>query len=319
MVLAERELMNKDNIKVFQSDIGCVIVTFNRLNKLKVTLGHYAAQTLLPRYVIVINNASTDGTKEYLDAWKEHSDGFSKIVIHSSENLGGSGGFYLGEQAAIAQDASWIMIADDDAYPSNNYIEGIQSYIDTHEKDDISIVCGRVDENGTCENIHRSQWRSKWDRNFHVPVKKINYSKSEFYPDFVSYIGIVINRDKMRLAGFVDKNNFIWCDDTEHTYRLNQLGRLVCLPAFSIYHDVDPGNSQLSWKLYYGMRNDLIFFKKHFPTHYPVVLLKLFIKTLLSPLKGRSMVEFKMRFAAMRDSLLGKMGKNKIYKPGWKY
>ena len=57
----------------------------------------------------------------------------------------------------------------------------------------------------------------------------------------------------------------------------------------------------VSWKLYYGMRNDLIFFKKHFPTHYPIVLLKLCIKTLLSPLKGRSMVEFKMRFAAMKD------------------
>lgn len=311
--------MNKDNVQAYQSDIGCVIVTFNRLDKLKVTLGHYADQTLLPRYVVVVNNASTDGTKEYLDAWKAQNDGFLKVVIHSNENLGGSGGFYLGEQAAINQDADWIMIADDDAYPSSNYIEGIQAYINTHIRENISIVCGRVDENGTCENIHRSQWRSKWDRNFHVPVKKINYSKKEFYPDFVSYVGIVINRDKMRSAGLVDKNNFIWCDDTEHTYRLSKMGKLVCLPAFSIYHDVDSSNGKLSWKSYYGMRNDLIFFKKHFPIHYPVVLLKLFIKTLLSPLKGRSMVEFRMRFAAMRDSLWGNMGKNEIYKPGWKF
>lgn len=310
--------MKHENIRNYKCNIGCVIVTFNRLDKLITTLNCYKNQTLLPKYIIVVNNASTDGTKAFLDAWKKNDEGFQKIIIHSTENLGGSGGFYLGEQSAMNQDADWIMLADDDAYPENHYIEGMQDYINTHKEDDISIVCGRVEENGTCENIHRSQWKSKWDRNFHRPIKKIKYNESVFYPDFVSYVGIIINREKLQSAGLVNKDNFIWCDDTEHTYRLSCIGKLICLPEFFIHHDVDLENWQLSWKLYYGMRNDLIFFKKHFPTHYPIVLLKLCIKTLLSPLKGRSGTEFIMRFTAMKDSLLGHMGKNDIYKPGWK-
>ena len=54
-----------------KSDIGCVIVTFNRLEKLKKTLNIYARQSLLPLYLIVVNNASTDGTDKYLEEWKQ--------------------------------------------------------------------------------------------------------------------------------------------------------------------------------------------------------------------------------------------------------
>lgn len=299
-------------------NIGCVIVTYNRLDKLKRTLLSYSSQTLLPLYLIVVDNASTDGTKDFLDDWQGKDEGFSKIVIHFKENLGGSGGFYIAEEEAIQQNASWVMIADDDAYPSPDYIEGMQQYIATHKDDDISIVCGRVDENGISENTHRTQWRSKWDRNFHIPVKEEAYKKTEFYPDFVSYVGIVVNRDKMKQVGLVNKSNFIWCDDTEHTYRLGKAGKIVCIPAYFIVHDVEPMNEGLSWKHYYGYRNDLMFFKRHFCTHYPFILGKLFIKTSFSFLKGRSRIEIKLRFAAMRDSLFENMGLNKKYRPGWK-
>ena len=313
-----REHMEEQSIEKSKCGIGCVIVTFNRLNKLRKTLQSYANQISVPQYIIVVNNASTDGTGNFLEDWKKEEEGFLKIVIHSKENLGGSGGFYLGEQAAMKQNADWIMIADDDAYPDNNYINGIQQYIDSHKNDNISIICGRVIENDSFVNIHRSRWRSRWDRNFHTPVKEKEYNKKEFYPDFVSYVGIVINKQKMQTVGLVNKSNFIWCDDTEHTYRLGRVGKVICLPALSIFHDVEPMNYQLNWKLYYGIRNDLVFFKKHFPFHYPFILSKLLIKTLLSPLKGRSYAEIKLRFAAMRDSWYGNMGINAIYKPGWK-
>ena len=300
------------------SDIGCVVVTYNRLEKLKNTLRCYESQGLLPRYVIVVDNASTDGTYEYLEGWKEDCELFDKIVIHSEENGGGSGGFYLGEEESLKRDADWVMLADDDAYPEPNYLKGIQDYIDAHNADEISVVCGKVLERGSPENIHRSRWRKKWSRKFHRPVKAYEYEKSEFYPDFVSYVGIVVNKEKLNRVGLVDPANFIWCDDTEHAYRLSRVGRLVCLPPYTMVHDVDIGNEELSWKSYYGVRNDLVFFKKHFPSRYPFVLLKMFIKTVGDLLKGHGMIEAQLRFAAMKDSLVGNMGKNDRYKPGWK-
>ena len=301
-----------------ETTIGCVIVTYNRLTKLKKTLFAYANQILKPLFLIVVDNASTDQTASFLDQWQNIDEGFEKIVIHSNKNVGGSGGFYIGEQEALKMNCDWIMIADDDAYPEKNYLFGIQHYINNHDTINTSILCGKVFENGKCENIHRSVWRSKWDRNFHWPAKKEEYYKKEFYPDFVSYIGIVINKSKMKKAGLVSKDNFIWCDDTEHTYRLSLYGKIICLPEYTIIHDVDPSNHVLSWKSYYGYRNDLVFFKKHLKGHFPFIIMKLILKTILCPLHGRSLVELKLRMRAIYDAVFDNLGINRKYRPGWK-
>ena len=49
--------------------IGVVLVTFNRLEELKKAIPCYEEQTLKPKYIIVVNNCSTDGTDEYLADW----------------------------------------------------------------------------------------------------------------------------------------------------------------------------------------------------------------------------------------------------------
>ena len=64
------------------SNIGAVVVTFNRLEKLKKALESYEKQTLLPEYIIVVDNASKDGTKEYLERWKKGNSEYEKIVSY---------------------------------------------------------------------------------------------------------------------------------------------------------------------------------------------------------------------------------------------
>ena len=89
-----------------QANIGVVIVTFNRLEKLKKTLTCFKEQDLSPKYVLVVNNNSSDGTKEFLETWKKDDNcQFKKMVIHEKENLGGSGGFHVGLEKAKEMDA----------------------------------------------------------------------------------------------------------------------------------------------------------------------------------------------------------------------
>ena len=49
--------------------IGVVLVTYNRLEELKKAIPCYENQTVKPKYIIVVNNCSTDGTDEYLTGW----------------------------------------------------------------------------------------------------------------------------------------------------------------------------------------------------------------------------------------------------------
>ena len=72
--------------------IAAVIVTYNRLDMLKEVLDAFDNQIKQPDYLIVVNNASTDNTSEFLELWSKRGS-ISKIVITTSENIGGSGGF----------------------------------------------------------------------------------------------------------------------------------------------------------------------------------------------------------------------------------
>jgi GT2 family glycosyltransferase len=90
------------------SCIGIVVVTYNRLEKLKITMECFDKQTVPPKYVLVIDNASTDGTAEYLKQWETSYSQYNKHVIRNNKNLGGSGGFYTGLNAALNMNADWI-------------------------------------------------------------------------------------------------------------------------------------------------------------------------------------------------------------------
>lgn len=301
------------------TNIGVVITTFNRLEKLKKALDAYRKQTYIPKCVIVVDNASSDGTDAFLKEWKEQRTEFDKEIITLDKNTGGAGGFFAGEQYVMSRDdVSWVLIADDDAYPEANYLEGLNKYICSHCENDYSIVCGKVLEHNSPVNIHRTFLKSKWARYFQSYASLKEYEKEEFNPDFVSYVGILINKTKMNKVGLVNKDYFIWYDDTEHSERLKKVGKIVCLPAFTIIHDVGCENDSLSWKNYYGFRNNVDFMKKHFRIQMPFVVVITLLKAILCPLKGKSIAESKLRINAIYDGLAGRLGKHPIYKPGWK-
>ena len=299
--------------------LGVVIVTYNRLDKLIQTLRAYDEQTVSPYEIIVVNNCSTDNTLDYLNKWKNVSRNYKKIIITTEKNIGGSGGFYMGEKyVQDHENLDWLMISDDDAYPCNTYIEGMIDYIKGKDCSKVAIVCGRVDEYGNCQNIHRSIWTSSWNWDYHQPVPLDWYNKELFYADFASYVGIVINLQIMNKAGLVDPLFFIWNDDSEHTFRLRKFGNIICIPRYFMTHDVNIENNALNWKMYYSFRNKTVFFRRHFPVKVFFIIGFLLFKTLLCTIKGRSYTEVVMRFRAIYNGIVNRLGLHSVYKPGWK-
>ena len=137
-------------------EIGVVLVTYNRIDKLKIALKSYEKQTILPKYILVVNNNSTDGTKEYLEEWKKEQNGIEKIIINLEKNTGGSGGFYEGLKNSLNLNAKWVWVADDDAYPKEDAFEVAQKYFEEHKNDNLSAICGTVyTANETIDYSHR--------------------------------------------------------------------------------------------------------------------------------------------------------------------
>lgn len=301
-------------------DIGVVIVTYNRLEKLKITLDLFEKQTKKPAYIIVVNNNSTDGTSEYLEEWSKITDSYyERKTINLERNLGGSGGFYYGLARAVKEKAEWVWVSDDDAFPEIDALECAYLYLSNNldKVEDISAICGKVLNFGNIDFYHRRSWIRGAVTTKQILSIQDDYDKGVFEINCFSYVGSIINVNKLNQVGLTEKDFFIWYDDTEHSLRLSKVGKILCVPSITIHHDTGVSNDGLTWKTYYGFRNYVLALKRHFHCNFYPELIILILKAILCPLKGKTLQEPKVRLCGIFDALRNKQGIHSTYKPGW--
>lgn len=302
---------------------GVVLVTYNRLDKLKIALECYEKQTFLPKQMLVIDNASSDGTKEYLDEWSKKKGRFKKEVVHLDRNTGGSGGFHEGLARSLKLDLDYVWVSDDDAFPESDCFLIANDFLKKNCDKDISAICGTVLNRGKIDVMHRRRLRKGLLFLFQTFVSKGEYEKEFFDLNLFTYVGTFINIKKMKQVGVTIKDYFIYCDDTEHSYRLSTVGKIYCVPAIRIVHDgpLNNGHDGVTWKLYYGIRNSIDFVKRSFPKKYYYTYkfyfrLKYYAMTTL--LWKHKIVGYRLINQAILDAKNNKLGINQVYRPGWK-
>lgn len=303
-------------------DIGVVIVTYNRIEKLKIALEKYDNQTYMPEYVLVVNNNSTDGTYEYLEEWKNEKKAYKKYVINLEENIGGSGGFYTGLEQARKLSSNWIWVSDDDAFPKEDAFEKLNNLSKKVDVTKYSAICGKVINNGKIDLEHR---RTITTGIFKIKEKSVpieEYSKEYFTLNLFSYVGTIINKECIKKCGATIKDFFIYYDDTEHSYRLSTYKPIICVPNVEIIHNTVSDNN-VTWKKYYATRNRLIFYKKHFSKrHYYYIYITQYLKQIvvkvIKKAIGKNYVVNEMKIKAIKDVKKDKLGLDNLYKPGWK-
>ena len=299
--------------------IGVVIVTYNRLELLKKTIEKFENQKRLPDLMIIVDNASTDGTHEFLDLWEKKENSLSKIIYHSPLNEGGSGGFWLGMEIALKQSIDWIWRSDDDAYPEENALLNAALFIEKHSDENISAICSQVINNGKIDTVHRRNYIQNGFRTESIRAEEGLYSEECFQINCFSYVGVIINKRKLKEAGPVLKEYFIRYDDTEHSLRLSKIGKIYCVPAIKVHHDVIGDENSITWKTYYIYRNWINMIKRHFPWYcYLYYVYKLCKETIKIKFSHNRQVQYKLMKAAIHDGCCNRLGMHQVYKPGWK-
>ncbi len=254
--------------------IGAVIVTYNRLEKLKKCLESYEAQSHPPHCVLVIDNASTDGTKEFLDRWAADTSeaGIKRMLVHSPENRGGAGGFSEGLRLMANQEVDWIWVADDDAYPMPQCLENISSFygsLPEREAERTAAIAAKViGRDGEISLLHRRRLKCSWLWMKEVPLGE-EQIQAPAEIDIFSFVGVAIKKKAVHRAGLPEASYFIYFDDSEYALRMKRAGTCLCLPDAVILHDSKEAEIvKYSWKNYYMFRNKLYMYKRHFPARY---------------------------------------------------
>lgn len=234
-----------------------IVVTYNRLELLKECIACIRSQIYLKHELLVVDNYSTDGTREFLNEKLKDGERF----ISLGENLGGAGGFHAGLAETMDSDYDWCVLIDDDAMLMPSFLSVIKKAI--YQYPDIACFSGTVLTKGKIDLSQRLLLKSKLFSLFPaVPLEQ--YGENSFEYDFTSFCGVVIKHDLIRIIGLPIKEYFIWYDDIEYSCRIRKFSKIKNINSAIIDHKrSDFVANHANWRLYYGVRNRFDMVKKH--------------------------------------------------------
>jgi len=296
-----------------QQSAIAVVVTHNRRALLEHCLRALGCQSHPPSQILVVDNASTDGTYEWLQTWLPVELPGARVV-RSPDNGGGAGGFAQGVQWALGSGEGWIWLMDDDAEPQANALEALM-----REVDDPANIYGSLAAKGA-----ETSWvttllgppEREVDRVTEVPVKAEVRS--------LPFLGFLVHSSLVRKIGLPDAGYFIAADDVEYCVRARRAGAAIFVVGTSrIEHPrsrprrhrvLGHSVTYLSlppWKRYYDTRNRLLIARQYYGPRLwtqalPGTLIRLAVAIAVEPNKLAQLHAF---LAGLADGLRGIKGK----------
>jgi rhamnopyranosyl-N-acetylglucosaminyl-diphospho-decaprenol beta-1,3/1,4-galactofuranosyltransferase len=224
-------------------NIAAVVVTFNRLSFLKRNLYLLLTQSRVPDQIIVVNNASSDGTGKFLDNFKQTHPVIT--VLHLKENLGGSGGFAVGLDYAVKHSADWVWMMDDDAFPYKDALMNLSAEI-KKAPPYVGVLWSRITDKSDAKPL-----------NTVIPVIS------------GTFVGFAVRKEAVKKVGLPDASFFIYADDYDYSVRIRKAGFSIYRVNSSLILHKDWAQRKHvfkfpfmkpyvpAWKTYYLIRNSL--------------------------------------------------------------
>ena len=218
--------------------VVAVVVTFNRLALVQRLVARLSEVDRLDE-VVVVDNASTDGTGE----WLATADG---LVAHRLDhNRGGAGGFHEGLRLAVERGADLAWLMDDDGLPD----PGCLDMLLTHGGLDFwgPVVVDEADPERLVFPIRLPGGT----RVVHDTAAVERAAVDGLVRDVViPFNGVLVTRDLAEGIGYPREEFFIWGDDHEYRLRAEQAGaRIATVAAARVRH---PSVGELGTSMMFG-------------------------------------------------------------------
>jgi len=235
--------------------VAVVVVTYNRADLLARMLDGIATMDTQPDVVIVVDNASTDHTRDVLD----RASNPDLMRIDMLDNLGGAGGFHAGVRAAYDKGFDRIWLMDDDVVPAPDCLTVLLGH------DEACLMAVREDRSGAL--VEKAATRFDLRNPLAVKPKtamvESQYGTRAAMPELVglenvAFEGFLVRREVIDAIGLPDPSFFIFYDDVDFALRARRAGFRIWAVRDAVLVrqlDFDQQHSLDTWKGYYMYRN----------------------------------------------------------------
>ena len=190
--------------------VVAVVVTWNRKALLMECLACLRAQTWQDMGILVVDNASTDGTGEALAPMAASGE---ITCFNTGKNLGGAGGFHWGVKKAVEAGYDYVWLMDDDSMPEPSALEALMKAGD--RLGNYGWLSGRAlwTDGSVCRmNVQRD-----------LKMGNLTELSGDAVPSgAATFVSLLVPARVVREIGLPIKEFFIWADDLEYTRRISR-------------------------------------------------------------------------------------------------
>jgi len=239
----------------------CVVPSWNRKGALLACLRRVVSQVAVPpaveRDVLVVDNASSDGSREAVRARFP-----TARVLDTGANLGGSGAFRRGLQHALEHAYDLVWLLDSDAYPSRRTLARYLAALSAFGPD--ALVGGTMHVAEEPRRIHEAGGLFGLDERLaiHLPLYGRRSTLRLRDPsrcaevDYLAFANVLFPVDLVRRIG-LPEDLFLHYDDVEFCLRARQAGYRAVNVADAVFWHESGQAKPATWIQYYDARNSL--------------------------------------------------------------
>ncbi len=251
--------------------VAIVMVDYNQGHFFERTLGLLREQTRRPDRILVVDNASSDGSPDAIEAR------FTEVEVL---RLGRNAGFARANNAGVraAEDCGWVALLNADAYPAPRWLEGLLDA--ARRRPEFASFSSRMmqadepellDGAGDLYHVSGLAWRRDHGRGLTETQDALEEEEV-----FAACGGAAMyRRDAYVANGGFDEEFFAYFEDTDLGFRLRLDGQRCLYVPGSVVHHVGSATTGAGsdFTVYHQQRNMVWTWVKNMP--WPLALLYL--------------------------------------------
>lgn len=242
-----------------QARTVALVVTYNRKELLRQCLICLAEQQGIRPDILVIDNASTDGTEEMVASLSIPGLQY----CNTGANLGGAGGFAFAVRQALCAGYETLWLMDDDTFPEPTALKALYEAEAALQGNFGWLSSRALSPQGKDQPMNRQR---------KTPYRDIELSTSETFVPAVmaSFVSLYLHADTVEQFGLPIAEFFIWSDDWEFTRRISKQKPCYYVPASRVVHAMQQAtvvniakDTPERWPRYrYFYRNDVYLYRR---------------------------------------------------------
>lgn len=273
-------MQNKKNVKL-RPYVIVLVLSYNGKYLLEEALPSYLSNDYSNFDVVVIDNGSKDGTKEWIE--KNYSN---VITLRTEKNLGYSGGFNFGLNFAFEKEnADYVIVSNNDVKVDKNVIKALVKVAESDKK--IGFVTGKVyyyDHPDIFQTVGFYEDDLNWIGGHlgNNEIDKGQYNKEEERA-FSDDVFMLVKKILYKEVGGYDPDLRFQAEQLDWQVRAKKAGfKIYFTPYAKIWHKESMTIGKAStFKTFYDTRNKLIVRLKHKDKAYMKKYYKWYLKNLI--------------------------------------